>query len=242
MKIIVINAAPRMEKGNTQIVLNPFLVGARGAGATVDIALLAKKNIKPCIGCFTCYAKTPGRCVHKDDMEALKERITAADMLVLATPVYLDGMTSLSKMFVDRLVSFLDPHFVSDGAGLRHPLRLRFPEKLFLVSICGYPGIHNFEPLVFHMQRIARNLHSEFCGALLRPAAFSLLLAKKYPERVKAILDATRTAGEELVKGGRISQNILDEVAGDICTSEELMATANSYWDRELSRNEDEPA
>jgi len=242
MKIIVINAAPRMEKGNTQVVLNPLLVGIRGAGARVDIALLAKKKITPCIGCFTCYAKTPGRCVHKDDMEALKDRIRAADMLVLATPVYLDGMTSYAKIFVDRLVTFLDPHFISNGAGLRHPLRQRFPEKLFLVSICGYPGLHNFDPLVFHVQRIAHNLHSEFCGALLRPAAFSMLLAKKYPERVKAILDATRAAGEQLVKEGRVAQKTLDEVAGDICTSEELMATANSYWDRELSRNEDEPA
>ncbi|MEJ2719403.1 MAG: flavodoxin family protein [Deltaproteobacteria bacterium] len=110
MKVIVINAAPRMEAGNTQMILNPLLVGLRHEGAHVDVALLARKTIEPCIGCFTCYAQTPGECIHLDDMLGLNERIRAADMMVLATPIYIDGMTSLAKTFVDRLVTFLDPH------------------------------------------------------------------------------------------------------------------------------------
>ena len=59
MRIIVVNAAPRMEAGNTQMILNPFLVGVRHAGAKVDVALLARKKIKQCMGCFSCYAQTP---------------------------------------------------------------------------------------------------------------------------------------------------------------------------------------
>lgn len=242
MKIIVVNAAPRMEAGNTQTVLTPFLVGARHAGAQVDVALLARKEIKRCIGCFTCYALTPGRCVHEDDMPALVDRVRSADMMVLATPVYLDGITSWAKSFIDRLVVFLDPHFQADGEGLVHPVRWKFPDKVFLVSVCGYPGLRNFEPLVLHLQRIARNFHSEFSGALLRPAVFSILLAKKYPDRVRHVMDALRSAGEELVRTGGVSETTLAAVAQDICTTEELMATANSFWDRELEKSEDEPA
>jgi multimeric flavodoxin WrbA len=242
MRIIVINAAPRMEAGNTQVILNPFLVGVRHQGAKVDIALAARKKIKPCVGCFTCYAKTPGVCVHQDDMPALIERIRVADAMVLATPVYLDGMTSLSKIVVDRLVPFLDPHFDRDGEGLRHPLRWKFPDKIFLVSVCGYPGLHNFDPLVLHMKRMARNFHAEFSGALLRPAAFSMLLAHKYPEAVRGVMDAARSAGEELVKHGQVSETTLQAVAADICSTEELMKTANGFWDRELANNEDKPA
>jgi hypothetical protein len=242
MKIIVINAAPRMEAGNTQTVLTPFLVGARHEGAQVDVALLGRKKIKQCIGCFSCYARTPGVCVHQDDMPALVERVRSADMMVLATPVYIDGMTSLAKTFLDRLVVFLDPHFTKDDQGLIHPMRWKFPDKLFLVSICGYPGLHNFEPLVLHMEHIARNFHSESCGALLRPAVFSVLLTKKYPDRVRHIMDAFRKAGEELVKTGGVSSSTLEDAAGDICTPEELLATANAYWDRELDKFRDEPA
>jgi len=242
MRVIAINAAPRMEAGNTQMILNPLLVGLRHEGAQVDVSLLARKKINPCKGCFTCYAKTPGRCVHSDDMPALIERIRAAEMIVLATPVYLDGMTALTKTFVDRLVIFLDPHFVRDGSSLLHPLRWNFPEKLFLVSVCGFPGLHNFDPLLVHMERLAKNLHTRLVGALLRPAVFSVRLTRKYPEKVRSVMDAARTAGEELARTGQVSRQTLDAVAADICSTNELMEMANAYWDRELQESGDQPA
>jgi hypothetical protein len=242
MKILVINAAPRRESGNTQMILNPFLVGAREKGAKVDIAMLARKNIKRCIGCFTCYAKTPGVCIHLDDMPTLVERIRSADLMIMATPVYLDGMTSWAKSLFDRMVVFLDPHFIQDETGLLHPLRWNFPEKMFLVSICGYPGLHNFDPLVSHVKSIARNFHSEFSGALLRPAIFSLLLTRKYPDRIRGVMDAVRAAGREIAVDGKVSAETLSQVAEDICSAEELMETANAYWDRELADSGDSPA
>jgi hypothetical protein len=235
MKVLLINAAPRMESGNTQVILNPFLVGMRQEGAEIDIALLARKDINPCIGCFTCYAKTPGVCIYEDEMVGLVKRLQAADMLILATPVYLDGMTSFAKIFLDRLVVCLDPHFTTDRIGLIHPLRCHFPEKMFLVSVCGYPLLHNFDPLLAQMNKLARNFHSEFSGALLRPASFSLLLTKKYPEKIHSVLDAMRSAGSELALRGKISHETFLAAAEDICSTEELVETANSYWDRELS-------
>jgi len=242
MKVMVINAAPRKEAGNTQMILNPFLVGLRGKETQVDEVLLGNKKIERCKGCFTCYARTPGTCVHSDDLPALVERIRDTDMLVLATPVYIDGMTGLAKSFIDRLVVFLDPHFEEYDGGLRHPLRWKFPEKLFLISVCGYPGLSNFDPLLIHVQRMARNFHTEFVGAILRPAVFSLLMARKYPERVRAVMDAVRKAGEELARNGKVSDQTLEAAAEGICATEELMATANAYWDRELDRFGDRPA
>ena len=239
MKIIVIHAAPRMETGNTQVILNPFLVGLRQEGARVDIAFLGKKDIKRCIGCFTCYAATPGKCVHDDDMPSLQERVRDADAMVLATPVYLDGMTSLAKTFLDRMVVFLDPHFTTDDVGVIHPLRWKFPKSIFLVSVCGYPGLHNFDPLLMHVRNVARNFHSEFAGALLRPAIFSILLAKKYPERVNRVIDAVRESGVQLAKSGTVSEQTLRIAAEDICPPEELVTMANAYWDRELNRFRD---
>ncbi|MFA6222237.1 MAG: flavodoxin family protein [Desulfomonilaceae bacterium] len=236
MKILVVNASPRMESGNTQIILTPFLIGAKEGGASVDIANLARKKITPCIGCFSCYAKTPGKCIHDDEMRLLSERVKAADMLVLATPVYIDGMPALAKKFIDRLVTFMDPHFVTDGARVSHSLRWKFPKKMFLISVCGFPGLRNFDPLVLHFERICENFHSEFGGALLRPAIFSVLFTKKYPEKVKAVLDAVRLAGFELLTNGSVSTKTSEDASKDICSSEELIRTANSYWDRELAQ------
>lgn len=234
MKIIVIHAAPRKSDGNTHAVLEEFLKGASEAGADTDITYLVDKDISPCVGCFTCYADTPGECIHDDDMPGLTSKIREADMMILASPVYLDGMTSWAKIFFDRLVVFMDPHFREQDDGLVHPRRWEFPERFFLLSVCGYPGTFNFDPLVAHVKRICRNLHSDYCGALLRPAAFSILLGKKYPDRVAEVMAAVRAAGAQLVREGRVAEDILETAASDICTSKELMDTANAYWDRLL--------
>jgi predicted thioesterase len=239
MKILVINASPRMETGNTQVILTPFMVGLKEAGASVDLIVLAKKKIQECIGCFSCYAKTPGRCVHDDAMVKIIDRVKAVDMLVLSTPVYIDGMPSVAKKFIDRMVTFLDPHFISENNRVYHPLRFSFPAKMFLISICGYPGLHNFDPLVLHFERICNNFHASFCGALLRPAIFSVLLTKKYPEKVRNVLDSVRLAGRQLVTDHRVFPETLSSVAADICTPDELIQTANAYWDRELKMMEE---
>ncbi len=241
MRIIVIQGAPRMEKGNTHLVLTPFLEGCSRAGAQVDIVLLAKQKITQCVGCFTCYAKTPGVCVHKDDMPSIAQKVRDADLMVFATPVYLDGMTALAKTFLDRLVVFLDPHFEVEQDKLVHPLREKFPDRFFLVSVCGYPGLLNFDPLVLHMSRVAKNLHSSFCGALLRPGVFSLLLSRKYPEKIDSIMAAISKAGRELVETGRVLAETLEEAAAEVCTPAELMETANKSWDRELAKNHPTP-
>ncbi len=237
MKTLVINVSPRMESGNTQAILTPFLVGAKEAGATIDIVNLAKKKINSCIGCFSCYAKTPGKCIYDDDMVQLTHRIKMADMLVLATPLYIDGMPGIAKKFIDRLVTFMDPHFEIDNGNVRHPLRWDFPSKMFLIAVCGYPGLGNFDPLVFHFERISANFHSRFCGALLRPAIFSILLTRKYPEKIKGVLDAVRSAGKQLITEGRVATETLNVIASDICPTVELVSMANSYWDRELAKN-----
>ena len=229
-----------MEAGNTHLILEPFIAGMENAGANVEVALLGKMKINRCIGCFTCYARTPGKCVHNDDVPLLIEQISAADMIVLATPVYLDGMTSLAKSFIDRLVVFLDPHFEQNDQRLYHPLRKKFPNQFFLVSVCGYPGLFNFDPLVLHMQRIGRNLRSQFAGALLRPAVFSCLMTKKYPEKVQTIFDNIKVAGEELVRDGVVSEQVLQAVSADICSIQELKEMANASWDRQLGKLQSE--
>ena len=78
-------------------------------------------------------------------------------------------------------------------------------------------------------------MSSEFSGALLRPAAFSLLMGKKYPERLRQVLDAARTIGKTLIETGHINEDLFKVVAQDICPTSELLQMANAYWDRELS-------
>jgi multimeric flavodoxin WrbA len=73
-------------------------------------------------------------------MAALRERIRTEENIVLATPVYVDGMTGLMKNMLDRLLPLLDSRMEIDGQGrVRHGLRNMEPGKrIVLVSTCGF--------------------------------------------------------------------------------------------------------
>jgi hypothetical protein len=88
------------------------------------------------------------------------------------------------------------------------------------------------------MERMARNLHSKFAGSLLRPAVFSCLMTKKYPEQIQTVFDNITVAGEELVRDGVVSEQVLQAVSADICSTRELKEIANASWDRQLEKRQ----
>jgi multimeric flavodoxin WrbA len=91
MKVLAINSSPRMDKGNTALILNPFLEGMKEAGAEVELFYTSKLNIHSCTGEFNCWLKTPGKCLHKDDMKMLYPKFAEADVVVFATPQIRSG-------------------------------------------------------------------------------------------------------------------------------------------------------
>jgi multimeric flavodoxin WrbA len=63
MKILALQGSPRPKK-YTQMVLDKFLEGAASKGAECETVHLAGQKIHPCIGCYSCWYKTPGVCIH----------------------------------------------------------------------------------------------------------------------------------------------------------------------------------
>jgi multimeric flavodoxin WrbA len=100
VRILAINGSPRGARGNTARIIEPFLEGAREAGAEAEVITLRDKDINHCLGCFNCWIKTPGVCVHKDDMPNLLEKIVAADVLVFGTPLYIFTFSGLMSPIV----------------------------------------------------------------------------------------------------------------------------------------------
>ncbi len=52
---------------------------------------LAAMNIQPCRGCFSCWTRTPGRCVIADDEEQVLAATAASDRVVWLTPITFGG-------------------------------------------------------------------------------------------------------------------------------------------------------
>ena len=76
MKVLVLNGSPKAERSNTLNITKAFLKGFP-ADTEVEQVNLYKKDIKPCLGCFSCWSRTPGQCVIKDDMQDIYEKIKA---------------------------------------------------------------------------------------------------------------------------------------------------------------------
>ena len=101
-KVIIFSASPRKE-GNSDILCDQFLRGAQEAGNQVEKIFLRDKQIHYCLGCGAC-GRNGGTCVQKDDMAEILAKLVAADVIVLATPVYFYTMDAQLKTLIDRTV------------------------------------------------------------------------------------------------------------------------------------------
>jgi multimeric flavodoxin WrbA/putative sterol carrier protein len=170
LKILAVQGSPRPKASNTDVILGEFLKGARSQGAQTETIYLKEKDIHSCVGCYTCWAKTPGVCIFKDDMPELLEKVRECDILVYATPLYNYNMTSLLKAFQERLLPLLDPHLIKTGETYRHPQRYEMDRKMVLVSTCGFPEISHFDALRHVFRHIERVGGVPIIGELLMPA------------------------------------------------------------------------
>ena len=239
MKVIAINSSPNMDKGNTAAILNPFLEGMKEAGTEVEVFYTKKLKIKPCQGEFNCWLKTPGECFQKDDMEWLRPKLAEADVWVLATPLYVDGMTGPMKNLLDRRIPLALPFFELRDGHNRHPSRAgHYVSKLVLVSNCGFWEMDNFDPLVVHMEAICKNTNSEFAGALLRPHGPALKPMLNIGGLVEDVVEAAREAGRQLVHDGRMSEDTLNTVSRDLMPMEDYLNIVNQGFQQQLSEVE----
>ena len=101
-RILILSGSPR-RNGNSDRLCDEFARGAKEAGHAVEKVFLRDLHIGYCRGCAAC--EESGVCVQKDDMAALLERMIAADVLVLATPVYFYTMDAQLKTVIDRTVA-----------------------------------------------------------------------------------------------------------------------------------------
>jgi multimeric flavodoxin WrbA len=241
MKVVAINSSPNMGKGNTALVLDPFLEGMREMGAEVDLFYTKKLKINPCQGEVNCWLKTPGECFQKDDMQMLLPRIAEADVLVLATPVYVDGITGPMKNLLDRIIPLAQPFFELRDGHCRHPGRDgNKGSQLVLVSNCGFWEMDNFDPLLVHMKAVSKNLGSKFAGALLRPHGPALKGMMEMGGPVDDIFEAAKEAGRQLVKDGRMSAETLKGVSRELLPLEMYVEIVNQRFQEALDVPEKE--
>lgn len=99
-KIIAVVSSPR--KGNSEMLVDQFIAGAKAVGNVTEKICLREYNINYCRGCGYCM-RSGGICVQKDDMTEILRKMHESDVIVLSTPVYKSCMCAQLKTLVDRM-------------------------------------------------------------------------------------------------------------------------------------------
>lgn len=233
MKVLAINGSPRGSEGNTEVLLVEFLKGCEEAGAKTETIYLKDKEIKHCIGCFTCWTKTPGKCIHKDDMEELLIKVSEADIMVYATPLYYYTVTGIMKDFMDRKLPLVKRDIIKVKDKYVHPKRYEKekPTKNVLISNCGFPGNYNFDGLVKTFEVMSKD---NLAGTILCGQG-GVLSAIKYDEKLKEMYEeffvALRSAGKEVVTLGAITEDTKAVLDKDVIDPEIYIKSANVSWE-----------
>ena len=227
MKILSINSSPRTGgESKTELMLNYLVEGMQEAGAEVEVVNLNEKKIKHCIGCFTCWTKTPGICIHKDDMtKELFPKWLKSDLAVYATPLYHYTVNAEMKAFIERTLPVLEPFFEQSDNRTVHPLR-QTPPYAVVLSVAGFLEMSVFDQLSNYVQFLFGG-NKRLLAEIYRPAAEML---SRIEDKKEDVFQATIQAGRELVASRQVSTETLNKIQQPIIDFQTFAQMGNLFW------------
>ena len=206
MNILTINGSPKGERSNTWRLTSAFMQGitaqeesAHGQAPVVETLNVGTLNIKPRLGCFSCWSKTPGTCCLHDDMQLVIQEILWADVIVWSFPLYYFGLPGPLKNLIDRQLPMSLPFMSAETESGGHPSRYGMSGKrTVVVSTCGfYTAKSNYSGVT--------DLFDRLCGKDCYTTIFcgqgELFRVKELAARTDEYLSWVKKAGEEFATG-----------------------------------------
>ncbi len=235
MNILVINGSPKGTASNTYRLTEAFLNGLKVEAAqsndsvlSIETLLVSKLHIKPCLGCFSCWNKTPGECCIKDDMSAVIEKMLWADLTIWSFPLYYFSVPGPLKTLIDRQLPMVLPFMKADSKSGGHPSRYDMSgKKTVLISTCGfYTPSGNYTSVTEMFDRLCgkNNYLSLFCGE------GELFRVRELSERTDQYLALVSEAGMEYGQNGMVSDRILTLLSEPLYPREVFEAMADASW------------
>jgi multimeric flavodoxin WrbA len=164
MKVLGILGSPRIG-GNSDILLDQALAGAKDAGAEIEKVVLVKKKVSGCLDCEKC--NETGVCVIKDDMQEIHKKVLEADAVIHSVPVYFWSMTSQMKAYLDRWCAFYDKEWRLHKA--YRPMMKG--KKMGLITVCADPNVSTADPIVHSFKTTSKLSGLNWLGVVQASAA-----------------------------------------------------------------------
>ncbi len=242
MKILLINGSPKGKGSNTYKLSKAFIEGMTllaDGEASVEELQVNRLDLKPCLGCFCCWNKTPGECVIKDDMKEVIDKLLWADAIIWSFPLYYFNVPGGLKTLIDRQLPMVLPFMVSDAESGSHPSRYDMSgKKHVLISTCGfYTAKGNYGSVIEMFNHLLGKNQYEtiFCGQ------GELFRVPELSSRCGEYLESVKVAGQEFVNGGitPVTRKVLDTL---LFPRETFEAMADASWgvEKETGKKMDE--
>jgi putative NADPH-quinone reductase len=199
MRILALIGSPR-KQGNTDIMADEVLAGARSAGAVAAKIYLDDHHIRP-IAEVADNSRARDDPRNNDDFPGLLERFLAADIVVWSTPVYWQGPSAQMKCFLDRMSSYFN-----------HPeYRERFAGKGHIV-LCAYgrPEARHGDWVIEPMKLTVEVLHGVYIGDV-RASVYRNGEVRKMRE----VLSACRELGMKAILVVQAKEDCQQRLAAD---------------------------
>ncbi|MCR5794483.1 MAG: flavodoxin family protein [Solobacterium sp.] len=100
-----------------------------------DIVIRNNMDIRPCVGCFSCWTKTPGACIHDDELYDIGLRLARCTELVIVSKCLYGGVSPFVKRVIERFLPYMHPDFTVRNGMMRH--KRRYPHT-FEISAYFY--------------------------------------------------------------------------------------------------------
>lgn len=162
LKVLGIGGSPR-RNGNTDRLLRHAMNTLEQAGCSTETLSIRDLNYSPCMGCNACSKIK--RCVQKDDLQMLQERLIAADRIVIAAPIFFMGINAQMKAVIDRMQPLWALKYV-----FKEPLiqdATRPPRKGIYLSAAGTKFPDVFDCAVRSVKNLFHVLDVEYFGDCL---------------------------------------------------------------------------
>ncbi|MDX6376505.1 MAG: hypothetical protein QOE98_808 [Gaiellaceae bacterium] len=161
LRVVAFTSSPRLD-GNSRLLAEALLEGARGAGHATEVVHLPTMIEGLLRDCRTCRG-ADGTCSIDDGMGEAFARYLAADVVVYATPLWWYGMSSWMKAFIDRFFCY------STASAPGHDVfRERMVAKKAVLVMSAeerYPAAA--AGVVHQIQELSRYLHHELVGVVV---------------------------------------------------------------------------
>jgi len=152
LKILTILGTPH--KGNTRAITDLFLNEFKNETNEFDEIVLPNDFHELCYGCANCILKGEDKCPHYNLVNPIIKKIEDADLIIIATPIFVMSCSSGLKTLLDHLAYMWLVHrpkesmfkktgliiTTAGGSGVKDTIKLIKNNMFYL----GIPKIYNY--------------------------------------------------------------------------------------------------